>query len=359
MGRMATTHPCATGSARRRSPSAASGWAIPVGLLLAAASALAADDGPATTTRSVTISLPPTTRPADVHTLGDRIVPTDVEKTVLDAVRDRTFQFDETGLYVMLALAGRAPEIGPMQWYELDRPAYANLLAHPARYRGTALRAKVRVHYVSRMQSGVKLGFRSFWPKDRPVWEMDCIWTDEPHKNNKPVRVYSVVDPTLLIGPPDEVGPQSRGKYDPGHDLRIAAMFYKITLARQASDRSVRAYPVMMAWQLSRTAPLKSLGQWNADGPSQWALPLVLVILLAVAFYFTRRRVTRLKQADRDAFTRYRPVDSQAHEKAPGAADAQAQDEDKLDAPDGPVDPELTAAVEQFLQDRQPDDGPR
>lgn len=298
-----------------------------------------------------------TTQPAESATIAGRIVLTNVEKTVLDAVRDRTWQFDETGLYVMLGLAARAPELDLMQWHDLDRPAYANLLADPGRYRAKPLRAKVRVHYVSKLQSGAGLGFREFWPKDRPVWEMDCIWTEEPHEKDKPVRVYSVVDPKPLIGDPDEVGPQNRWRYERGRDIRIAALFYKVLMARQETGRKTRAYPMMMAWQLSRTVPWRSVGQWDSGGLSQLAPILILVIVMVAGFYFTRRRLARLRQADRRTPRRYRPLRYQTDEDASARSAGTSDQDGPDDAPDLPVDPELTSAVEEFLREKEHEDG--
>jgi hypothetical protein len=182
---------------------------------------------------------------------------------------------------------------------------------------------------------------------------MDCVWTDEPHERDKPVRVYSVVDPKPLIGDPDEVGPQNRWHYERGRDLRIAALFYKVLMARQESNRQPRAYPVMMAWQLSRTVDWRSVGRWDAGGLLQYAPLLLLVVLMAAAFYFTRRRLARLRQADRGIGPRYRSrryaTDEDGSGRSPRAAEP--------DAPEGPVDPELTAAVQEFLKEKEREDG--
>ncbi len=354
---MATMQPGATTSRSSRTiPSRTGFLAIWLAAAAGCAAARAQAGEPAAADPNVTISLP-ATRPAETRTIAGRIAPTKMEKTVLDDVRDRTWQFDETGLYVMLGLAARAPEMSAMQWHDLDRPAYASLLADPARYRATPLRAKVRVGYVSKLQSGAGLRFSPFWSKDKPVWEMDCYWAEEPHLKEKPLRVYSLVDPTPLIGRPDEVGPHNRMKYDPGRQIRIAALFYKVIMARQELNRQPRAYPMMMAWQLSRTVDWRSVGRWDAGGLLQLAPVLLLVILLAAAFYFTRRRLAKLRQADRGMGSRRRSLRYQTDEDASGTSARTTDRDEAADLAGGPVDPELTAAVEEFLQKKEREDG--
>jgi len=355
---MATIQSRATVSALRRHRPFSIGWLV--SWLVVAVGPAAAQTEPATAPSEepkVTVSLP-AALPARTRTVAGRIVLTPVEKTILGAVQDRTRRFDETGLYVMFAVAARAPELGAMQWYELDRPAYVNLLADPARYRAAPLRAKVRIYYVSKRTSGAGLGFRRFWPKDRPVWEMDCLWTDEPHERDKPVRVYSVVDPGPLIGDPDEIGPHNRHKYSRGPIIRIAALSYKVLRDLQESNRQERDYPVLIAWQLSRTVPWKSVGKWDVGALKEFAPLLFLVIVLGAGFYFTRRRLAKLKQADRDAARRRRPLSYQTDEEAAASAPMVGRDEPH-EVPDGSVDPKLAAAVEEFLQEKEraDDDG--
>ena len=319
----------------------------------------AAAQAPPASGPSVMIDLP-ASAPAPVGSIADRIAPTAVERTVLDAVLDGTQQrFDETGLYVMLGLAGRAPTLELIEWHELDRPAYGNLLADPAHYRAKPFRAKVRIFHVRKLQSGAGLGFNQFWPKDRPIWQIDCIWTDEPNEKEKPIIIYSVADPTPLIGQPDGVDAQNRQTYGRGRDLRIAALFYKVTYERQGSGSAFRQYPVAMAWQLSRLVTWKGTGQWSTQSLTQLGLLLVLVILMGGGFYYTRRRLAKLRKQNKDSARTYRPLrfetDRDPDDGPAGTAesDRDRQDEEVLD---GPVDPELTAAVEEFLQERQRDD---
>ena len=339
-----------------RFPGAASVLAAWLVLWACAATAAARPNRPAAGDGSV-ISLPePTTR--QVKTIAQRVALTEQEKTVLGDLQDGTDKFDETALYVMFAIAARMPKLDVLEWDQLDRPAYVNLLADPDRYRATPLRMRVKVYYVAKLQSGAGLDFSKFWPKDRPVWEMDCVQSDTPFQKNKPLRIYSVVDPTPQIGQPDEIGPHNRRKYDRGRDVRIAALFYKIYRTREEGTGRLRDYPEAMAWQMSRTISSIRVGGWDAGKLSQ-LLPLaLLLVVLAAGFYLTRRRLAKLK-AEGVAGPRYRPLRRESSSGSEESPQAQATGERPAEpkADDVPVDPALTAAVEEYLQEKGDDDG--
>jgi hypothetical protein len=333
------------------------GW-LAVGAALSARPALAGGEANRPpTTASVPISLP-VREPGAVKTIAQQITLTEQEATVLEDVQDRTGKFDETALYVMFAVAARAPQLDPIEWHELDSPSYANLLAQPDRYRATPLQTKVKVYVVTKRQAGAGLGFRpKLWPKDKPVWEMDCVQTGVPHEEDKPLKVFSIVNPKEFIGEADRTDRYRRGIYKGGRRIRIAALFYKVYRAREEGSGEMRDYPELVAWQLSRTAlPLRGAG--GGLGSLANFLPLLLLIIaLAVGFYFTRRRLAKLK-ADHAPGARYRPLGYRSDTQAPGPPEPEGARDAKEQA-DGPVDPDLAAAAEEYLREHEEeqDDG--
>lgn len=352
---MITTRRCRVPG--RGGAGALAGW-LAVGAALSARPALAggeADRPP--TTASVPISLP-VPEPGAIKTIAQQITLTEQEATVLEDIQDRTGKFDETALYVMFAVAARAPRLEPIEWHELDSPAYVNLLAEPDRYRATPLHMKVKVYVVRKRQAGAGLGFRpKLWPKDRPVWEMDCVQTGVPHEDDKPLKVFSIVDPNAFVGESDRTDRYRRGVYKGGRRIRIAALFYKVYRAQEEGSGDMRDYPELIAWQISRTAlPLRGVGS-GLGGLANFLPLLLLIIALAVGFYFTRRRLARLK-ADRAPAARYRPLRYRSDTQAPGPPEPEGGRDGKEQA-DGPVDPDLAAAAEEYLREHEEeqDDG--
>ncbi len=314
---------------------------------------------PADGETSVPISLPsPELR--DIKPVAQRIRLTDEEKVVLSSIKDRTGEFDETPLYVMLAVAARAPKLDAIEWDQLDRPAYVNLLTDPNRYRATPLRTKVQVYYVTKLQPGAGLNFSQFWPKDRPVWMMDCVPADTPMQKEKPLRVFSIQDPTSLIGEPARVGEHQRREYPRGPTVRVAGLFYKLYRTREEGSGKLRDYPQLVAWQLAQTIQSVPLGGFDFGQLAHMAPLAVIVIGLGALFYFTRKRLARLREQDRRDRPRPRP-DRAARDRRSGAArqrkprDGEDEEEDDEEI-DGPVDPDLTAAVRQFRRERGLDD---
>ncbi|HUS91479.1 MAG TPA: hypothetical protein VM695_06490 [Phycisphaerae bacterium] len=324
-------------SSVRRVGTGAAAW---LALLAAGAGASAQDEPnrPLVPSKSVEISLPAPAARA-IRPIASRIELTEQEKTILGDLQDRTEKFDEPALYVMFAIAGRMTKMDPIEWEELDRPAYVNVLADPNRYRVTPLRMRVQVHYVRKLQPGAGLNFSEFWPKDRAVWELDCVQSDTPYQKDKPLRLYSIADPVEFLGQPDEIDSYKQWKYNRGREIRIAGLFFKLLRTRDR-DGELRDYPEIIVWQFSRTMPSFGGGTWDAGKLSQLVPLLLLVIALGLGFYFTRRRLARLRQQDRPP-----PRMRQARQTA---GRPQGQDSDKASV-DGSVDPDLAAAAEQYL----------
>ncbi len=95
----------------------------------------------------------PATRPGSPTTRSfqESLKLTEKEQRALSAVRDRSTQRDETAFYMLLRKAHRISEIGEQKLRALDRPAVENLLRHPERYRGWAIRIPLRVHRVEKL----------------------------------------------------------------------------------------------------------------------------------------------------------------------------------------------------------------
>jgi hypothetical protein len=328
-----------------------------VGALVACTAVATSAPGGDASTRPTPDGIPITLaapRPKAAKTVAQQVALTEREKIVLGDLQDHTDKFDETALYTMFAIAARMPKLERIQWHTVDRPAYVSLLADPDRYRATPLTMKVKVFLVRKRQAGVGLSFRPQWDKDRPVWEMDCVQTGVPHEDDKPLKVLSLVDPNSHIGPPDETDEFKRGRYKNGRAIRVAALFYKIFRAK-AGTGELRDYPMMVGWQIEGAmSPLRIGGGW---GGLAGFLPLLLLILiLAGGFYFTRRRLAKLKKSDAAARPRYRPLRYESDEGPQAERDRpdEAEDEEKAD---GPVDPALASAAEEYLREKEEADG--
>jgi hypothetical protein len=296
---------------------------------------------------SVTISTPATS-PAKVRTIADRLAITDMERTVLDAVRDGIRQIDETGLYVGLGIAARAAgnvQLDPDEWSQLDRPAYVSLLAEPKLWRGRPVQATVSIFRVTKLMSGDGLNYSDFWPKDHPVWRMDGVLSDGPVAADQPIIVFSVVNPAEFLGLGQPGSGKAEMEYKKGPRVRVAAIFYKDLTDNERNDNdrkgAVRLYPIVMAWQLSRGDEFFARYAGPPDGLMTRLAPVVILLAaMAGGFYLLRRRMTQMRQS-RIQGSRYQSLRSQA---TPGGA---------RDAPVNPadahVDPELAAALEQYL----------
>ena len=292
---------------------------------------------------SVTITAPPAAAPAKVRTMADRLGITNMEKTVLDAVRDGSRQIDETGLYVGLGIAARAAgniQLNPDEWPQLDRPAYVSLLAEPKLWRGRAVQTTVSIFRVTKLMSGDGLNYSDFWPKDHPVWRMDGVLSDGPVAADQPIIVFSVVNPGEFLGRGQPGAGKAEMEYTKGPRVRVAAVFYK-NLIDTNRKGAVRAYPIVMAWQLSRGDESFASYAGPPDGLLTRLAPVVILLAaMAGGFYLHRRRMTQMRQS-RIQGSRYQSLRSQA--TPGGARDAPA------DPADRHVDPELAAALEQYL----------
>ena len=320
-----------------------------------------ADESGGSQTRTVPISLP-RSMPARIPSIAQRITLTEIERTVLEATKDRTASLEETGLYAMLAVALRARQqvrMDDLEWDQLDRPAYVNLVNDPNRYRATPMRFRMKVSHVWKLAPGAGLTFHPMIPKSATVWQIDGVWSDVPYERNKPMRVYSVVDPEEFIGKPGEVDEKQKRIYDPSPEVRVAGLFYKVYTETDLRG-NLRDYPVVMVWQMSRTIPAwGQAGDYDIGKLARLLPLLLLVVVMGGGFIFTRRRLAKMRAAERGGAgpggmrrtLRQRIGERAAREKAD-----RDTDEDEL-PPAEPVDPALTAAVEDYLHHKEDEDG--
>ena len=296
-----------------------------------------AADEPATTTSAPYLFDVAASRPAEPADRGDLIERklhfTGAEAEALNAVRDGVHQWNETGLYVLLARVAELPALEPDGFAALDRPAYENLLRRPQRYRAQAMRLTFRVFRVQKMtaDNGL-LTHTPFWPKERPVWRMFGTFGQRLDPD-RPVAVFSVADPSALLGRPDETATDEM-RYKRGRPVEAACVFYKVYTDREADPpHNTRKYPLALAWQLARPVP----GGSAAADPRVW-VPAVLILAGGMLYFFLRRQAKRFGR--RRAEYRARREEARAPEVA-------VPDEPEDDAD---VDPLLKAAAEDYHQ---------
>jgi hypothetical protein len=304
---------------------------------------------------SVTISGAPAAAAvtaAAVRSMADRLTITDMDRTVLDAVRDGTRQIDETGLYVGLGIAARAAgnvQLDPQEWPQLDRPAYVSLLAEPKRWRGRPLQATASVFRVTKLMSGDGLNYSEFWPKDHPAWRMDgVISEDGVRRDDQPIMVFSVVNPAEFLGQAEPGDSKAETVYKKGPQIHVAAIFYKDLLRTEVAG-PLRLYPVVMAWQLSRGEGAFTRYSEAPGGLLTKLAPVVILLTALVGgFYLIRRRMTQMRKSGSQG-PRYQPLRSPVT-PAGSPRDAAGNPEDVY------VDPELAAAVEQYRHEKGHDE---
>ena len=280
-------------------------------------------------------SAPATTFPANIS--PDAIELSERERIALEAVRDRTTSLDETALYMMLAKAGKRAE--PVS------PAYRDLLAHPGRYRGEAIRLTLQVDTVRKLLPEEGLPVTPYWPKDRPVWRLECLNPAAGRPRDEPVVVLSVVAPTLLPRPDQIADNGDQLFHEPGPMIELTGVFYKVYQARTRGDArdpaAWRDFPVIVAWQL---APVAGHG---TDWRQSRTILIVLIILAAgLAVLFLRRLIKH--QA--------RPRLAQLPRRA-AAPSTDQQDAGRGPEENAEIDPLLKEAAEDYRRKRQSGDG--
>jgi len=249
---------------------------------------------------------PPSESAGRAKTIEEGLELTEKERIILDAVRDRTRQCHETGLYMMLAKTARLPEPSEDDLAGLDRPAYRNLLRSPQRYRGRPIRLTVQVQSIRRLAPGKGLSFSRFWPQDKPIWGMDCLNADAKDPYLQPLRVFTTADPSELLPSPKQLDEDGTGYYrGKGPKVELVGVLYKVYTAMSRGDerrpQELRDYPIVLAWYLLPEAKL--------HGTPMGMLPVMvmfaIILVLAGLFIYLRRLTARQRRTDR---TKYRSL---------------------------------------------------
>ena len=293
----------------------------------------------------------PATRPGSPTTRSfqESLKLTEKEQRALSAVRDRSTQLDETAFYMLLRKAHRISEIGEQKLRALDRPAVGNLLRHPERYRGWAIRIPLRVHRVEKLTVGDGLTPSLYWPADRPVWKMSCIDARSDDPLTGPVLVFSAVEPTAL-GEPDAVGDQGERVYHPGRTVKLAGIAYKVWRSKDL-DGNVRDFPVVMGWRTDAPSPKQTKTKPGLSFSGYHAAALVAILLMV---YLMLRRYTERRRRDASRVSYRSPPEQLAPKRGePPDTDEEAQREQPPE-----VDPLLRDAAEQYRKEKGDEDGP-
>jgi len=278
------------------------------------------------------------------------------ERTVLDAVRDRVERLEETGFYVMLGVARRAPRLDETDWEQLDTVAYASLLADPNHYRARPLQMRLLALRVNKLVAGLSLTPTQFFPKGSEAWEIRGLCANSAYQDLKPVLVYSVADPSPALGQPDEVDNNGQRIYKDGREVRLAGLFYKIyrTMDEGTAKRppQLRDYPVIMAWQVERAGAGATRRGGAFPDLGKLGPMFLVIILLGAGFILLRLRLGRQKKQD-SHWRRSRP----RQERPQGNRDGQRRPvQDEAEEESGQVDPELTSVVEEYLHEKEDDE---
>lgn len=296
----------------------------------------------------------PATRPAaggglaDMASYGAQLATavelTPVEQRVMEAVRDRTDRLEEAAFYVMLGVAKRAPAMDAVEWEHLDTVSYANLLRDPNHYRARPLQMKVRAWRVGKRIAGLTLTANEFFPKGTAAWQIDATCAGEARSEDKPLQIYSVADPTPLLGQPDEVKEEGTRMYKQGPELRAAGLFYKVCRLPEQEKGLLRDYPVLMAWQFEGGAAMAAAPATGGGMSLPKAILYAAVVGLGMVFIFFRLRAMRQKKQA----TQWVPPTRLEREARRREAERQGRNPDEII----PVDPGLAAAAKQYLQEK-------
>ncbi len=248
----------------------------------------------------------PATAPAASPLVADLSV-------ALQPIEDRTHDMQDDVLgavlaraYVMAGIAAKG------QTFDLDVPAYRNMLLRPADYRGRQVRLTMLVYQAYKMALGAEGRLPGY---DGRVWRLEGFnaAAAPEDRTSEPIIVYSPVDPSAVLGQPDVLESSGVARYDrtlPA--VRADAYFYKLYRTPDTSGR-VRDYPVAVAWQLAKT------DQPDKGSPLiQPANILLLLGVLALVFVLMRKRIRR-SPARADERGQYRPRRFEMAERQPSA----------------------------------------
>jgi hypothetical protein len=311
----------------------------------------------------------PSTQPADTAAAKEfmpdniseaAIKLTHSQKVALSAVRDGQ-HWRETAFYKMLARTAELvdPEASGKEFPSLESPAIGNLLDYPNRYRAQKIRATVRVHQSREYVSGSKdWDVNADWPRGKKVWYMTGFRLSERGANSEKkipaqeIVVFSLVDPTELLGEPDATSADGASTYgQSGMQIEMSGVFYK-TYRQEIADstptnRLYRDYPLLLAYYLK--ASQQPSGGGSEPTGMRDAIIVVGVILMGL-LYMVRKHAKQARSAPIRSGTsgnvKYTPLRNVEEDNLP---DEERENE--------PVNQDLVDAVKAFEKKSEKSDG--
>lgn len=272
--------------------------------------------------------------------VADAMELTKTEQTVLEATSVDSTEppSSDKGVPILLQHAVKILKFNRAEFDLLENPPVRLLQKYGhAEFSLRPIRLDVEVKMVSRL-----VPVRSpYWPKDKPVWRLDCLSTATPDPNRNPVVILTAEDPMPALGSPDKkqtVNGVELLIYSKPVRMVLAGIYYRNYFAEDLDGRQ-GVYPIVIAWQ-NREIDVAS----SSVGMNDWQLLLVGGAILIVFFLWlwVRRIAKGRNQAEQD---RQRRVEAQT--------DFVPRQED-IDQ----MDPDLLAAAEAFFQEH-PEKRPR
>ncbi|MBI5723587.1 MAG: hypothetical protein HZA50_06490 [Planctomycetes bacterium] len=337
--------------------------------LLSAAALVASGESappPATTKAATPAAQPasgpatsPATEPAEplltfeaikqLNAVLEKASPTAAERVMCSAITDRNPQIDDAIFYAMLARADKMPAVEAKYFACLNRLSTPAVLLEPEKYRMAPTRLSILVFAVQRLTRGRGQLSKSWAGPNRseePVWLILALNAECVYPYEEPLRIYSTKDPRPLLG----VGAEEN--YDkindvyqyktPGIRLEMAGLFYKLSREEDKANRSVRDYPVFIAWQFVDPS---EIGRTKVDtSPGTWGVLLFfLVVGLGIAFFVFMKSVKRGKDAEPMILLMKKKREQEARERM-------------MTGEHQPVDPDLQSALEEFEKNKNAGD---
>lgn len=276
------------------------------------------------------------------------------QKMALSAVRDGQ-HWNETAFHIMLGRTEELidPDAAAGEYMSLESPAIGHLTDYPNRYRAQKIRATMWVYKSREYVSGSKdWDARAVWPKGKKVWYMSGLRVSEDGAKAEDLVVYSLVDPTELLGKPS--GRDTSGEHfygDRGRAVQLAAVYYKTfrqeSLNSSPTNRKYRDYPLVIAYYLK---PARRAEGPKAPGSGLVTTLFIALLFLVVVLYLVRRQTRRVRStpigSGGTGTVKYTPLRNTDDDDLP------------LDQQDvEPVDPALVDAVQEFENKRKQADG--
>jgi hypothetical protein len=272
--------------------------------------------------------------------VADAFVLSKTEQTVLEAtsVDGTEPPSSDKGVPILLAHAVKIPKFNRAEFDLLENPPVRLLQKYGhAEFNLRPIRLDVEVKMVSRL-----VPVRSpYWPKDKPVWRLDCLSASTPDPNRNPVVILTAEDPLPALGSPDKKQTEDGVElllYTKPVRVQLAGIFYRNYFAEDRDGRQ-GTYPIVIAWQ-NREIDLTGAGA----GMNDWQLLLVggAIVIVFFLWLWLRRLTKGRAQAELD---RQRRQESQT-DFVPR--------QEEIDQ----MDPALLAAAEAFYQEH-PEKRPR